>query len=265
MGSGVFARPIQLLVEGQGCFQIAITHLWIPHNHPRLGQIALYERLAFAALQCLYGDEGALVGLSGWAIVALQNVDGAQVIDGTALRQAITARGWGTMTYMLFEQRASGATEHFITLAEEGFFDADNPDNDPPLEFQRVIEGFVIQGGGRTDSRLGNYDDALHPELMHNREGVLSAAKQGDREQFDIVGDDTNDNQFFVTAGPTESLDLNHSVFGLLVERDDSCRLGDGAATGPDRRLDELANRSLPDDSRRPGHHNREHRNTMPL
>ena len=81
----------------------------------------------------------------------------------------------------------------------------------------RVVNGFVIQGGDITNrdgtggSNRGDFDDQFHVDLQHNRAGVLSYAKSSD---------DTNDSQFFITEGPTRSLDGNHSVAGILVEGD---------------------------------------------
>ena len=50
-----------------------------------------------------------------------------------------------------------------------------------------------------------------------------------------------------------------------LVQRDHPCRFESGAIiVGRVPGLDELSNGPLADGTRRPGHHNREHRNTMP-
>ncbi len=119
----------------------------------------------------------------------------------------ITAGTYGDMVFQLFEGRAPRATSQIIELAESGDYDG--------VTFHRIIDGFVIQGGDITNgdgtggSRLGDFDDQFHPDLQHNRTGVLSMAKGGD---------DTNDSQFFITEGPTPDLDFNHTIFGQLVE-----------------------------------------------
>lgn len=112
----------------------------------------------------------------------------------------------GTMIFELFEDLAPRATERFITLTNEGFYDG--------LIFHRVINQFVIQGGdplgtGTGGSDLGDFDDQFHVDLQHNTTGLLSMAKSVD---------DTNDSQFFVTEGPTRNLDGNHTIFGVLTE-----------------------------------------------
>lgn len=116
---------------------------------------------------------------------------------------------YGDMVFELFEQRAPRPTSRVIELANDEFYD--------DIIFHRLVDGFVIQAGdptgtGTGGSTLGDFDDQFHPELQHNRRGVLSYAKSSD---------DTNDSQFFITEVPTRFLDFNHSVFGQLVEGED--------------------------------------------
>lgn len=118
----------------------------------------------------------------------------------------IVVRGWGSMNFQLFEDRAPRPAGRVIELANDDFYDG--------IIFHRVIRDFVIQGGdptgtGTGGSGLGQFDDQFHVDLQHNRDGLLSYAKSTD---------DTNDSQFFVTLAPTRHLDFNHSIFGLLVE-----------------------------------------------
>lgn len=118
----------------------------------------------------------------------------------------IDTAGFGDMVFELFEQRTPRATERFIELSNDDFFE--------DIIFHRVANNFVIQGGdptgtGTGGSTLGDFDDQFHVDLQHNRTGLLSMAKGGD---------DTNDSQFFVTENPARHLDFNHSIFGVLVE-----------------------------------------------
>lgn len=111
----------------------------------------------------------------------------------------------GTMQFSLFENLAPRVTSRIIQLANSNFYNG--------VIFHRVINNFVIQGGdptgtGSGGSNLGDFDDQFHPDLQHNRTGLLSMAKSGD---------DTNDSQFFITEGPQRNLDFNHSIFGVLT------------------------------------------------
>ena len=185
------------------------------------------------------GDQTALIGsplhvpvdaydpngepLTVTVSVADPNLLDAEVITGNRSIR-IDMQGYGDMVFELFEQRAPTASGRVIQLAEDNFYD--------DIIFHRVIDDFVIQGGdptgtGTSGSTLGNFDDDFHPELQHNRKGVLSFAKSSD---------DTNNSQFFVTEVPTRFLDYNHSVFGQLIEGEDvRDAISEHAVNGADR------------------------------
>lgn len=138
------------------------------------------------------------------------SVADADLVEATVVSDnrywSLEIADYGTMVFEFFEDKASRATDQFIELTEEGFFDG--------IILHRVIDGFVIQGGdptgtGTGGSTLPDFDDQFHVDLQHNQLGVLSMAKRSD---------DTNNSQFFVTDGLARHLDFNHTIFGQLIE-----------------------------------------------
>ena len=127
----------------------------------------------------------------------------------------------GKFKILLHHTQAPKTVENFVGLAEgskewtnvitrekvkgKAFYNG--------LIFHRVIKGFMIQGGDPAGNGTGGpgftFQDEFHPNLKHNKKGILSMAN---------AGPNTNGSQFFITLGPTPHLDGRHSVFGEVVE-----------------------------------------------
>ena len=111
----------------------------------------------------------------------------------------------GIVRVRLFAKEAPETVNNFVFLAREGYFDG--------TTFHRVIEGFMAQGGDPTGTGTGgpgySIKDEFHPELRHDRPGILSMANRGP---------DTGGSQFFITHVATPWLDDRHAVFGEVVE-----------------------------------------------
>ncbi|WP_167547034.1 Ig-like domain-containing protein [Stieleria maiorica] len=197
------------------------------------------------------GDQTALIGSPLHIPIDAYDPDGGpltvtvSVADSSLLEASVvggtgsgkTARSiridmatYGDMVVQMFDDRAPTASGRVIELANADFYD--------DIIFHRVIDDFVIQAGdptgtGTSGSTLGNFDDDFHPELQHNRTGVMSFAKSSD---------DTNNSQFFITEVPTRFLDFNHSVFGQLVEGFDVLdAISEHAVNGADRPTTDIA------------------------
>jgi cyclophilin family peptidyl-prolyl cis-trans isomerase len=119
--------------------------------------------------------------------------------------RAIFVTEKGTIKIRLFAEEAPETVNNFVFLAREGYFDG--------TTFHRVIEGFMAQGGDPTATGAGgpgySIRDEFHPDLRHDKPGVLSMANRGPN---------TGGSQFFITHVATPWLDDRHAVFGEVVE-----------------------------------------------
>ena len=129
----------------------------------------------------------------------------------------------GLILLKLNYKETPGTVGNFVSLAEgtqkNSYKNSGEPYYDG-LKFHRVIPDFMIQGGCPQGTGSGGpgyqFDDEFHPDLKHNRKGILSMAN---------AGPGTNGSQFFITHGPTDWLDGKHTVFGYVVEGQDIVNL----------------------------------------
>jgi cyclophilin family peptidyl-prolyl cis-trans isomerase len=144
----------------------------------------------------------------------------------------------GNFTAELYDKKTPKTVANFAGLAEgskewkhPGTGQREKKPYYDGIIFHRVISGFVIQGGDPLGQGFGGpgyqFEDEFHPDLRHDRAGILSMAN---------AGPNTNGSQFFITLGPTPHLDRRHSVFGAVVKGMDVIEKIGKAKTGPNDR-----------------------------
>lgn len=112
----------------------------------------------------------------------------------------------GTIYLEVYGDRAPRTATNFYNYVESGFYDG--------TIFHRIIDGFMIQGGGFTDVGVRkaptqpNVTLEIDPTFLH-LPGILSMARTG-------VLDSAN-SQFFLMDGVTPHLDGEYAAFGLTV------------------------------------------------
>jgi|GEM_PF-380088 len=140
--------------------------------------------------------------LGGFTVVLPCNKNSIAVLNTTM----------GTMVVELFEDRMPNTTTNFIRLATDGFYDG--------LVFHRVIDNFVIQGGGYhpngtlKESPYGPIDLEVHPEVRH-LDGTIGMARTSDPNSAT--------SQFFIDDGRQRQLEpggvdpYGYAAFGRVI------------------------------------------------
>jgi len=119
---------------------------------------------------------------------------------------AIIETNMGTMKLELYKDKVPITVENFMKLANDGFYD--------DLVFHRVIDDFVIQGGGYyvngtyKTSPYGSIELEIHPDVRHV-DGVISMARTSDPNSAT--------SQFFICDGKQSFLDDNYAAFGKII------------------------------------------------
>lgn len=122
----------------------------------------------------------------------------------------------GDIQVELFEEQAPVSSSNFLEYAKEGFYDG--------TIFHRVIDGFMIQGGGFTaDMSRKSTKPPITNEAgngLTNDKYTLAMARTSDPEsatsQFFI---NTNDNSFLNRANSQDG--VGYAVFGKVVAGQD--------------------------------------------
>ncbi|MCW3171048.1 peptidylprolyl isomerase [Shewanella subflava] len=135
---------------------------------------------------------------------------------------------FGDITLQLDAEKAPITAANFMKYVDEGFFDG--------TIFHRVIDGFMLQGGGFTeDMGQKRCNEAIKNEAnngLSNRKGTVAMARTSDPHsataQFFI---NVNDNTFLDFKSET-SQGWGYCVFGEVVEGMDVVEKIKGVATG---------------------------------
>ena len=128
--------------------------------------------------------------------------------------QAMIHTSMGDIQLELYADKAPISVENFINYARSGFYDG--------TIFHRVIDGFMIQGGGFTpDMQKKDVGEPIQNEAgngVSNMRGTISMARTNDPHsataQF-FINVQNNTNLDF--SGGTNSRNWGYAVFGRVI------------------------------------------------
>jgi peptidyl-prolyl cis-trans isomerase A (cyclophilin A) len=153
-------------------------------------------------------------------LIALMGGTNASPQEDKGPLYATLKTSMGDIVIRLYEDKAPKTVANFVGLAT-GTREWTDPKTREKMKqplysgtiFHRVDPTFMIQGGDPLGTGYGGpgyrFADEFHPDLKHNKPGILSMANSGPN---------TNGSQFFITSRPTLGLDGRHSVFGEVVK-----------------------------------------------
>lgn len=127
-----------------------------------------------------------------------------------AINATITLESGDEISLELYPKVAPKTVDNFVELAEDGFYDG--------LIFHRVIEDFMIQGGGYDENLKEQKASTIDGEFssngfdnpMHHTRGVISMARA---QQFDSAS-----SQFFIVQEDSTYLDGQYAAFGMVTD-----------------------------------------------
>ena len=165
------------------------------------------------------------LALSGLSAASWQQETGSLTNEGNGLVAEVQTSK-GTMVLELHADVAPNHVKNFQELAGKGFYDG--------LIFHRVIDGFMIQGGGMTREFIPKPTrSAIQNEAnngLKTKRGTIAMARTGDPHSAT--------SQFFINVSDNGFLDhpgqdgWGYCVFGAVTEGMDVVEKIKGVATG---------------------------------
>jgi cyclophilin family peptidyl-prolyl cis-trans isomerase len=134
-----------------------------------------------------------------------------QVLEAGVDYRAVLCTSVGAIYVDLYENFAPATVNNFVFLAQNNFYNN--------TTFHRVLQDFMAQGGDPEGTGAGGpgyqFKDEFVGFLHFDQPGLLAMAN-ANRPEEGIVG--TNGSQFFITTVPTAHLDYRHTIFGEVLE-----------------------------------------------
>ncbi|GMK55754.1 hypothetical protein CspeluHIS016_0208100 [Cutaneotrichosporon spelunceum] len=118
----------------------------------------------------------------------------------------------GDLKIEVFCEAVPKTAENFLALCASGYYDG--------CLFHRNIKGFMVQTGDPTGTGKGGqsiwgepFGDEVRQTLKFNARGIVAMAN---------AGPGTNKSQFFISYAKQPSLDGKYTIFGRVIDGQDS-------------------------------------------
>ena len=144
------------------------------------------------------------------------------VLDQNKTYTAVVTTNLGAMTFELLPQESPLATNNFVFLAREGYYDG--------IIVHRSIPGFMAQSGDPTGTGTGGpgYSFEIETPQRPYVRGTLAMANK--------MAPNTNGSQFFIIySSLTEQgrLEANFSLFGQMTDGEETLAKIEAVPVGP--------------------------------
>ena len=151
----------------------------------------------------------------------------AEEVTNIKNKQAVIETNLGKIVVDFYPEDAPNAVANFIKLADQGFYDG--------LAFDRVIKGFMIQGGCPKGDGTGGPGYTIKAEFnsRNHLAGTVAMARTTDP--------DSAGSQFYICLAPQSFLDGKYTVFGQVTGGLDVVKkIGDVPTGAQDRPLQKV-------------------------
>ena len=163
------------------------------------------------------GVIGVIFIIAGFILLGMSpNNNSSSNTNGTTTSSypvAVIDTSMGVIKVELYTDKMPNTTANFIRLANDGFYNG--------LVFHRVIDDFMIQGGGfypngtMKNDPYGPIKLEINPNVTHV-DGAISMARTMDP--------DSATSQFFICDGAQHYLDGQYAAFGKVIDGMDVVR-----------------------------------------
>lgn len=151
-----------------------------------------------------------LTGCKGSDNSSTNNTGADTNLTKTTITATIELEDYDSISLELYPDLAPETVANFVELAEDGFYDG--------TIFHRVIEDFMIQGGGydenlneqKTSSVKGEFAENNFENSLSHVRGVISMARTQNK--------DSATSQFFIVQKDATYLDGKFAAFGRVTE-----------------------------------------------